>query len=86
MKIIYRKPFLKQFNKLERRKQEAVNEALDLFRKDPFDLSLRNHALKGEMSNRRSMSAGFDLRIIFEERDGYAVVIMIAVGKHEEVY
>lgn len=33
-----------------------------------------------------SLSAGFDLRIIFEERDGYAVVIMIAVGTHEEVY
>ncbi len=86
MRIIYRKQFLKQFNKLERRRQEVVEETVDLFRKNPLDLTLRNHALKGAMSGRRSISAGFDLRLIFEERDGYAIVIMIAVGKHEEVY
>lgn len=38
------------------------------------------------MKGQRSISARFDLRIIFEECDGYAVVIMIAVGNHEEVY
>lgn len=86
MKIIYHKQFLKQFDKLERKRQESVNTSIDRFRKNPFDPILRNHSLKGSMKGQRSFSAGFDLRIIFQERDGYTIVTMIAVGTHEEVY
>ncbi len=86
MRIIYHKKFLKQFEKLMLEKQEAVTEAVDLLRKNPFDPLLRNHPLRGDMKGQRSISAGFDLRIIFEEQDGYMIVIMIAVGKHDTVY
>ena len=86
MKIIYRKQFLKQFKKLERRKQLAVNDAIDCFRQNPHDARLHNHSLQGHVGGKRAISAGFDLRIVFEERDGYAIVIMIAVGRHETVY
>ena len=86
MKIVYHKKFLKSFNKLERQKQQAVTVTVDTFRLNPFNPALRNHSLKGGMKGQRSLSAGFDLRIIFEESDGYAVVIMIAVGTHGEVY
>lgn len=86
MKIVYQKKFLKQFDALERRQQITVRTAIDRFRTDPFDPMIRNHPLKGRMKGQRSLSAGFDLRIIFEERDGYTVVIMIAVGRHEDVY
>lgn len=85
-KIIYLRRFDKQLAKLQKPQKLAVADAIVLFGKNPFDPVLKNHKLKGNMQGRRSFSAGFDLRIIFEERDGYTVVIMIAVGRHEDVY
>ncbi len=86
MKIVYLRRFRKQLKKLQKHQKLAVADVIILFGKNPFDPKLRNHALKGDMSGRRSISAGFDLRLIFEEHDGYAVVIMLAVGSHDEVY
>lgn len=86
MKILFAKTFTKQYWKLREQERKRVDDTLELFRRDPHAILLYNHPLKGSMKGRRSLSAGFDLRIIFEERDGYTVVIMIAVGKHEEVY
>lgn len=86
MRIDYHKQFIKQFDRLERRDQVAVTDAIDRFRINPFDHSLHNHQLKGSMKGSRSISAGFDLRIIFQEHDGYAIVLMLAVGTHEGVY
>lgn len=86
MKITYRKQFIKQFKRLQRREQLAVDDAIDRFEKNPVDPSLYNHPLKGNMKGKRALSAGFDLRIIFKEYDGYAVVIMLDVGSHENVY
>ena len=86
MKIIYQKRFIKQLEKLQKHQKFAVIDAIDLFRHHPHDAALKNHPLKGEMKSKRSISAGFDLRIIFEEHDGYSIVIMIEVGSHNEVY
>ena len=86
MKILYRRRFQKQLAKLQNRQKAAVADTIILFGKNPFDPTLRNHALKGSMLGRRSIAVGFDLRIIFEEKDGYAVVVMLEVGPHETVY
>lgn len=86
MQIYYRKQFLKQWDKLQKNKKAAVADAIEAFKKNPFDPALRNHALKGSMKGVRAISAAFDLRIIFKEQDGYMTVVMIAVGTHEDVY
>jgi mRNA-degrading endonuclease YafQ of YafQ-DinJ toxin-antitoxin module len=86
MIIYFTKSFSKKYWRLPEVTRKRVDNAIGIFRKNPLDPILRNHPLKGDMKGRRSLSAGFDLRLIFEERDGYTVVIMIAVGKHEEVY
>lgn len=86
MKIIYRKRFLKQFKKLEHRHQLAVHDVIDRFRHNPFDPDLDNHPLKGNLKGKRAITAGFDLRVIFEEQGNYTVVVMLAVGTHEKVY
>ncbi len=86
MKIFFAKKMTKQYWKLRSEDRERVDSAIQVFRNDPFDPTLKNHALKGPMKGARAISAGFDLRIIFEERDGYAIVLMIAVGTHGEVY
>ena len=86
MKIQFHRQFRKQYKKLPKQSRKQVNDALEIFRKNPFDPSLENHPLSGTMKGQRAISAGFDLRIIFQEKDGYAVVLMIAVGTHEQVY
>ncbi|MBP7114009.1 MAG: type II toxin-antitoxin system mRNA interferase toxin, RelE/StbE family [Candidatus Peribacteraceae bacterium] len=86
MHIHYQKRFVKQMEKLQKHQKIAVTDAIDLFRHHPLDPSLHNHALRGPMKGARAISAGFDLRIIFEERDRYTLVIILAVGTHEEVY
>jgi addiction module RelE/StbE family toxin len=86
MKIIYQKRFQKQLQKLQKYQKVSVADTIDLFCRNPHDASLKNHALQGAMKGMRSLTAGFDLRIIFEERDGYAIIVMIAVGTHQEVY
>ena len=81
----YRKAFLKKYNKLDARSKASVKEALLEFESHPYSPSLYNHSLKGEWKGYRSISAGFDLRIVFYEIEDD--VFMIAdVGTHSELY
>lgn len=85
--LIKRDPsFLRALKKLDKRKRRAVFDAITKFRKNPFDPDLKNHGLQGKLSGLRSFSAAFNLRIIFEERNGYLVVIFIDTGYHNWVY
>ncbi|MGN7610771.1 type II toxin-antitoxin system RelE/ParE family toxin [Magnetococcales bacterium HHB-1] len=86
MKFIFSKRFLKALDKLSTQNQERVENALDLFLKNPFTPSLRNHALSGKLKGSRSLTAGYDLRIIFKEHDGYIVVTFLDVETHRQVY
>lgn len=86
MQIKYHHRFLKQLDKLQKHQKVAVKDAIDTFRKDPFDHSLKNHSLKGSMKGIRALSAGFDLRIIFQETQGYTFILFLAVGTHDDVY
>lgn len=86
MDIRFTNSFSKAYQKLSDRDKLRVDEAIRLFRSDPFFWKLSNHKLQGTMKGKRAISAGFDLRIIFEERDGYMIVLMLDVGKHEGVY
>ncbi|MEW6236318.1 MAG: type II toxin-antitoxin system mRNA interferase toxin, RelE/StbE family [Candidatus Omnitrophota bacterium] len=86
MEIFYHKKFLKAFLKLTLKQQEKVDDAIALFRRDPHDPALFNHALHGKEQGKRAISAGGDLRLIFEEEDDYRRVIFVRVGTHSQVY
>jgi len=86
MKIIFGSQYRKQYKKLAESDKEAVKKTISVFSGEPFDRRLRNHPLKGEFSGLRSISAGFDLRIIFREEDSYAIVEFIQVGSHSDLY
>ena len=86
MEIFRHKNFIKQYKKLGLKQQNQVDKAVQIFFNDPFDLQLRNHELKGRFKECRSIDAGFDLRIIFEEQNDYVVVIMLMVGTHSQLY
>jgi len=86
MEIIFSKAFRKSLAKLSERDFSAVESAVAGYRIDRRDPSLRDHALKGKMKGLRAFSAGFDLRIIYREEDGFIVVTLLDVGTHNQVY
>ena len=86
MQILRHKNFKKQYKKLPKPLKLKVDQTLVKFVDDPFAENLQNHALKGRLKGKRAIYIGADLRMIFEEFDGYAIVLMLAVGSHNQVY
>ena len=87
MRIDYHKNFTKQFGKLQKNEQERVLNTLKLFEKNPFDEQLRNHPLKGKLSQFRSISSGGDLRLHYYEKEpNHVVVVFVAIGSHSQLY
>ena len=78
--------FDKSFAKLGVRDQRRVEAALRLFMDQPFHPRLRNHALTGKLHGLRAISAGHDLRIVYEEQGAHARVLLLNTGSHDEVY
>lgn len=78
--------FDKAFAKLGQADQRRVEAALRLFVDQPFHPSLRNHGLEGKLKGLRAITAGYDLRIVYETKDGHIRVLLLNVGTHDEVY
>lgn len=78
--------FDKAFARLAVRDQRRVESALTLFIDQPFHPALKNHALAGKLRGLRAFSAGYDLRIVYEDEGGHATVLLLNTGTHDEVY
>lgn len=86
MEILFSKNFEKAFSKLTRKQQEKVDEIVTLFRQNPHNPQLRNHALHGKQRNQRAIAAGGDLRLVFIEKANYKIVRFLSAGTHTQVY
>ena len=86
MKISFHRRFDKQFTKLPAPIKKKVIFAIEKFSLDPFDFSLRNHPLHGKLVGKRAFSVTGDIRIIFEEWEGYTLVLFLGMGTHSQVY
>jgi addiction module RelE/StbE family toxin len=86
MQIFFKKSFIKQYRRLRKSDRGKVDSALEVFENNPKDIRLYNHALVGKLEGKRSISAGFDLRIIIKVEGDYVFVTMLAVGTHSQVY
>lgn len=86
MKLVYKKTFLKSFEKLSAKDRQKVVEALKVFKNNPFSPELKNHALNGDLKDFRAISVRADIRITFQELDNYYVVYLVKVGTHNQVY
>jgi addiction module RelE/StbE family toxin len=87
VELVFTKPFVKSYRALPLTAKRRTDPALALFQEDPFHRDLKNHELKGKLKGSRSISAGYDLRIVFSVNDeGYAVVVLVRVETHEQVY
>ena len=66
MKIIWHRRFEKSYKKLSNNIKNKVNIVVDIFIKNPYDISLRNHALNWEYSWLRSIDVSWNYRIYIE--------------------
>lgn len=74
----------KKYRKIDSQLSQKIDKALANLQSDPQHPSLRLHKLSGKQSAAWSVSVTDDLRILFTYiEEG---ILIIDIGKHEEVY
>lgn len=86
MIIQFHRRFQKQLIKLNKNDKARVIKIIEIFKVDFNARCLKNHALKGRLKNKRAISVGPDMRIIFKEYKKYTLVIFLDLGKHNNIY
>lgn len=86
MRISRTKSFRKSYQKLAKKIQKKVDLALLIFQQNIFDPKLNNHSLKGKYESCRSINVTGDLRIIFQEKNGYIEILLLDIGSHSQLY
>lgn len=66
MEIFYSAKFEKEYRKLSPQVKKIAENKEQIFRKNPFDLKLKTHKLKGDLDGFLSFSINQKYRIIFE--------------------
>jgi mRNA-degrading endonuclease YafQ of YafQ-DinJ toxin-antitoxin module len=83
--VITTKDFDKSFKKKDKFIQKKAIERIRIFREDPFNILLNNHALSGEHKNKRSFNVTGDYRIVFYYINE-GTVCFVDIGTHPELY
>jgi addiction module RelE/StbE family toxin len=79
------KAFDKQYVKLQLKTKQVFKRRVEVFRANPFDSRLRNHALKGAYIGYRSIDITGDVRALYIAQ-GDTVVIFGFIGTHSQLY
>ena len=80
------KNFDKQYVKLSARHKAQFKERVALFKRNPFDETLRNHALQGKKyKGYRSIDIAGDLRALYCVK-GDRIFIFGFIGSHSQLY
>ena len=82
MNIIYSPTFLRQYKKLENEVVRRIEIKEGVFRKNPFDQSLKTHKLHGRLSDLWAFKITSQVRIVFEFGKS-GDVIFHAIGAHD---
>ena len=80
MNVLYTARFLRSYTKLPLDIQSDIANAIELFTKNPKDLKLKLHKLKGKLKPYHSFSANYSHRIILKIEKG--VAYCMDVGGH----
>lgn len=84
MDITFHKKFKKTYAKQPKSVQACFKAQLIVFGTDPYDSTLNNHALRGELAAYRSINITGDIRAWYEVV-GDEVVFM-KIGSHSKLY
>jgi mRNA-degrading endonuclease YafQ of YafQ-DinJ toxin-antitoxin module len=84
VRILYTKAFLSQFKKLPESIKQDTRIAIEKFRKDPKDKSLKGHKLGGVLKGSFAFSVNYKTRIVFEEdRKEKNTMNFLKIGDHD---
>jgi len=79
------KAFDKQYAKLNFKIKIAFKQRIEVFKANPFDTKLRNHALKGKYLGYRSIDITGDIRALYIIQ-GDTAIIFGFIGTHSQLY
>jgi addiction module RelE/StbE family toxin len=65
--------------------KQKIAQALETFADNPFHPSLRTHKLSGKLKGLWAFVVAYDCRVVFQFLDDQDV-LLIDIGKHDEVY
>jgi addiction module RelE/StbE family toxin len=77
--------FDRQYAKLNIKVKTSFKKRLELFKANPFDISLRNHSLKGKYLGYRSIDVTGDVRALYTTQ-GDTIIIFGFTGTHSQLY
>ena len=88
MKVRYSPDFYRKYKKADVRIQNRVDEKIEVFLKDPYDLQLDNHTLKRQWKGYRSIDITSDWRAIYKETQigDESVAYFVVLGTHDQLY
>lgn len=66
-------------------REEKFRTKIEIFKNNPFEMTLKTHKLSGKLKDYWSFSIEYDLRVIFYFADD-SNVVFIDIGTHKEVY
>jgi addiction module RelE/StbE family toxin len=79
------KTFDKQYSKLNDKTRTIYKNRVTIFKSNPFDFKLRNHALKGKYLGYRSIDITGDVRALYTVK-GDIIIIFGFIGTHSQLY
>ena len=88
-RIIYTESYIRRVKKFIKQHPEILSQyekTLKLLEVNPFHPSLRLHKLKGKLEKLYSVSINISYRICIDFIIGKDKIILIDIGKHEDIY
>jgi addiction module RelE/StbE family toxin len=89
MRVQYDPDIFEKLKAVNVRIRKSFADRIELFRKNPNDPHLNNHALTGEFAGYRSIDITNDYRAIYEEvptGDDDTLAYFFLLGTHKELY
>jgi mRNA-degrading endonuclease YafQ of YafQ-DinJ toxin-antitoxin module len=88
-KLIYPESYIRRARKFLKKHPEIHSQyrkTLELLELNPYHPSLRLHTLQGRMSSLSSVSINISYRIVIEFIIEGDEILLVNVGKHDQVY
>ena len=91
-KLVWDQSFRRALKRRVRNNQaleERIRAALTMLAENPFHSTLKTHKLKGHLHGLWASWVEYDCRIVFlfdVTDDGEQVLLLVDIGRHDEVY
>ena len=88
-KLIYTNSYIKRASKFAKSHPDLLSQyekTLKILEKDPSHPALRLHPLKGKLKNMHSVSINISYRLTLEFLVIQKEIILVNIGRHDEVY